>query len=201
MIKTERRYTHINLEFTGDDNVYALRLEKLRKRRAGADVARAAGGVMMILGVLSGDRGLTAAGLATNGAGRIARDINDDRTSNTQTQMLNDLDRRTKLAEQKSEEAELKRLYGEENVEGLKALIDGKHKRALALANVGETSELEDHRISAIYLKAMIATDQNNLEQQEIELKRMVELDSEISNTDEARNVIQDLMEELNALR
>ena len=199
--KTQKKYTHLKIEFTGDANEYSLRLEKLRKRRTRADVTRAAGGVMMILGVLSGDRGLTAAGLATNGAGRIARNINDDKTSNTQTAMLNELDERTKAAEAKNEEAELKKAYGDENIEGLKALINKNYDRALALANVGETSDSEDYKISAVYLKAMIAADQNNKEQEEIEYNRMAEVDSEINDANEAKNEIAGLMKEMVALR
>jgi hypothetical protein len=199
--KTQKKYSHLKIEFTGDANEYSLRLEKLRKRRTGADVTRAAGGVMMILGVLSGDRGLTAAGLATNGAGRIARNINDDKTSNTQTAMLNELDERTKAAEAKNEEAELKKAYGDENIEGLKALINKNYDRALALANVGETSDSEDYKISAVYLKAMIAADQNNKEQEEIEYNRMAEVDSEINDANEAKNEIAGLMKEMVALR
>ncbi|MDN3641302.1 hypothetical protein QWY87_01220 [Lutimonas halocynthiae] len=199
--KTQKNYNHLKVEFTGDGNLHALQLEKLRKKRTGADVTRAAGGVMTILGVLSGDRGLTAAGLATNAAGRIARDLNDDKTSNTQTAMLNELDERTKAAEAKNEEVELKKAYGDENIEGLKALIDKNYDRALALANVGETSDVEDHKIAAVYLKAMIAADQNNEEQEEIEYNRMAEIDSEINDANEAKNEIAGLMEEMAALR
>lgn len=199
--KTQKKYTHLKVEFTGDANVHSLRLEKLRKRRTGADVTRAAGGVMMILGVLSGDRGLTAAGLATNAAGRIARNVNDDKAMDTQTAMLNDLDKRTKAAEAKVEETELKEAYGVENIEGLKALIDKKYDRALALANVGETSEIEDHKLSGVYLKAMIAADQNNQEQAEKEYNRMVEMDSEIETLKEAQDEITGLMRHLETLR
>lgn len=199
--KTQKNYSHLKVEFTGDANVHSLRLEKLRKKRTGADVTRAAGGVMMILGVLSGDRGLTAAGLATNAAGRIARNVTDDKTSNTQTEMLKELDERTKVAEAKNEEDDMKKAFGNENVEGLKALIDKKYDRALALANVGETSEIEDHKISAVYLKAMIASDQNNDEQAEIEYKRMVEMDSEIENIKEAKDEIKGLSRKMESLR
>lgn len=199
--KTQKNYSHLKVEFTGDANVHSLRLEKLRKKRTGADVTRAAGGVMMILGVLSGDRGLTAAGLATNAAGRIARNVTDDKTSNTQTEMLKELDERTKVAEAKNEEDDMKKAFGNENVEGLKALIDKKYDRALALANVGETSEIEDHKISAVYLKAMIALDQNNEEQEEIEYKRMVEMDSELETIKEAKDEIKGLSRKMESLR
>lgn len=199
--KTTNRYQHLDINFTGDGNAHAIRLEKLRKRRTGADATRAAGGVMMLLGVLSGDRGLTAAGVAVNGAGRIARNVNDDRTSNTQTEMLNELDERTKAAEEKNEELELKLAYGEENVEGLKALLDKNYDRAIALANVGETATKEDHRISAIYLKAMIAADQQDENTEEVQLQRMVDVDSEIEDIDQARLIIKELMNEVDALR
>ena len=43
---------HIKVEFTGDENVYALQLEKLQKRRTGAHAARATGGVLAIIGAL-----------------------------------------------------------------------------------------------------------------------------------------------------
>ena len=201
MNKTQKHYSQLKVEFTGDENLYSLRLEKLRKRRVGADVTRAAGGVMMILGVLSGDRGLTAAGLATNAAGRIARNVNDDKTSNNQTAMLNELDQRTKAAEDKNKEAELKEAYGNENIEGLKALLDKNYDRALALANVGETSEIEDHKISAVYLKAMIAVDQNNEEQAELEYIRMTELNDEMDDVSEAKDEIARLTIEMNKLR
>jgi len=201
MNKTQKHYGHVKLEFTGDENLYSLRLEKLRKRRVGADVTRAAGGVMMILGVLSGDRGLTAAGLATNAAGRIARNVNDDKTSNNQTAMLNELDQRTKATEDKNKEAELKKAYGDENIEGLKALLDKNYDRALALADVGETSEIEDHKISAVYLKAMIAVDQNNEDQAEVEYNRMTELNDEMGDVSEAKDEIARLTIEMNKLR
>ena len=43
---------HIKVDYTGEGNVHALKLDKLKRKRGGADVARAAGGIMTILGVL-----------------------------------------------------------------------------------------------------------------------------------------------------
>lgn len=119
--KIERRYSHIKLEYTGQENIHELRLKKLNNRRKGADVTRAAGGIMTIIGVLSGDRSLTAAGIATNAAGHIARDINNDNTRATQNDMIRDIEKRTQALEQeKSEEDFLIDAYGKENVEGLR---------------------------------------------------------------------------------
>lgn len=81
---------HIEIAYTGEGNVHALRLDKLKKKRR-SRCRKISCGIMMILGVLSGDKGLTASGLATNGAGRITRNINDDRTMDTQTEMQTEL--------------------------------------------------------------------------------------------------------------
>lgn len=205
--KSDGRYPNLKVEFTGDKNAYSIQLEKLRKNRAGADVTRAAGGIMTILGVLSGDRGLTAAGLATNAAGRIARDINDDRTSNTQTAMLNDLDQRTKknntaVAEApKSEEDLMREEFGDENVDGLIELIDKNYKKAVAYANVGELSKDANYRLSAIWLKAMIAADQDHDSDAEKEYERLVTFDPEIPDTKVAKKEVKLLLEELEEIR
>ena len=94
LIKKTPKSEGLTIEFTGDQNAYASRLEELRKRRSGADAARATGGMMTILGVISGNRDLTAAGLATSAAGQVARVVNEGNTSNTQTAMNNDMEQR-----------------------------------------------------------------------------------------------------------
>ena len=208
--KSGSRYPDLKVEFTGDQNAYSLRLEKLEKKRTGADVTRAAGGIMTILGVLSGDRGLTAAGLATNAAGRIARDVNNDRTSNTQTAMLNDLDQRTKENEasqqqktvsEKSEEELMREEYGNENVDGLIELIDKNYEKAFAYANVGELSKDANYRLSAIWLKAMIAADKEDDKEAESEYARLITFDPEIKGSAEAKKEVKLLLEEVELIR
>jgi len=208
--KSGSRYPHLKVEFTGDQNAYSMQLEKLEKKRTGADVTRAAGGIMTILGVLSGDRGLTAAGLATNAAGRIARDVNNDRTSNTQTAMLNDLDQRTKENEasqqqetvsEKSEEDLMREEYGDENVDGLIELIDKNHEKALAYANVGELSKDANYRLSAIWLKALIAADNNDSKEAEAQYDRLITFDPEIKDAAEAEKEVMLLLEEVELIR
>lgn len=199
--KTERRYKHVKINYTGSKNLHSLRLEKLNRKKKGSDVTRAAGSIMTIIGILSGDRNLTAAGVATNVVGHVAKDNNQRKTNNVHTEMLNDLDRRTKEVEAENEELKLKQAYGVENVEGLKALVDKKHEKAMALANVGELSENEDFKLSAVYLKALISADmddESNLEQQ---LERIVNLDNEVDSYTEAEKEVNILLEEVNKLR
>ncbi len=205
--KTDNRYPHLKIEFTGDENAYSIQLEKLRKRRTGADVTRAAGGIMTVLGVLSGDRGLTAAGLATGAAGQIAREVNNDKTSSTQTAMLQDVDQRTTESKQKAQEPEkseedlMREEYGDENVDGLIELIDKNYEKALAYGNVGELSKDANYRLSAIWLKALIAADQDNELNADKEYARLVTFDPEIKDTTEAKKEIKILLEELEEIR
>ncbi|WP_298536668.1 hypothetical protein [uncultured Algibacter sp.] len=201
--KTQRRGSHIKVEFTGDMSKYAKRLEKLKRNRDGADVARGVGGLMSIIGVLSGDRQLTAAGIAVNGAGQIARDINNDRTMDTQTAMLKELDQRTKVAKDSNtfEEESLRKEYGNENVDGVKELIKNNHKKALAYANLAELSDNSDYQLTAVWLKAMIAKDQNSKEEESKIYQRLVDKDPEIKNTNEAEKETNILVEELSKWR
>jgi len=205
--KSDNRYPNLKVEFTGDQNAYSMQLEKLRKRRTGADVTRAAGGIMTILGVLSGDRGLTAAGLATGAAGQIAREVNNDKTSNTQSAMLNDLDQKTKETSQKAKQAEkseedlMREEFGDENVDGLIELIDKNYEKAFAYANVGELSKDANYRLAAMWLKAMVAADQDNEIDAQKAYERLVTFDPEISDTKKAKNEIVILLKELEEIR
>lgn len=205
--KSDNRYPNLKVEFTGDQNAYSMQLEKLRKRRTGADVTRAAGGIMTILGVLSGDRGLTAAGLATGAAGQIAREVNNDKTSNTQSAMLNDLDQKTKETSQKAKQTEkseedlMREEFGDENVDGLIELIDKNYEKAFAYANVGELSKDANYRLAAMWLKAMVAADQDNEIDAQKAYERLVTFDPEISDTKKAKNEIVILLKELEEIR
>ncbi len=207
MNKTNKRaYQNVQIEFTGDQNAYAMRLEKLKNRRTGADVARAAGGIMTIIGILAGDRSLTAAGVATNAAGRVARNINDDRTMDTQTAMLNDLDRRTREQEAIQEKVEsdeewMRKEYGKENVDGLIELVDGNHDKAMAYANVGELSDDANYRLSAMWLKAMIEEDRGLKDEAKAQFERLVTFDPEIKDVNEAEKEVKMLLEEVEYLR
>ncbi len=203
--KTDNRYPHLKIEFTGDQNEYSYQLEKLNKRQTGAKVTRAAGGVMTILGVLSRDRGLTAAGLATGAAGQIAMEANNENTSRTQAAMIEDVDKRSKETNKnieepvKSEEDAMREEFGDENVDGLIELIDKNYEKAVAYANVGELSKDANYRLSAIWLKAMIAADQDL--DSEKEYARLVTFDPEIKDAKQAKKEVELLLEELESLR
>jgi len=205
--KADNRYPNLKIEFTGDKNAYSYQLEKLNKRGSTANVTRAAGGVMTILGVLSGDRGLTAAGVATGAAGQIAVQENNRRTSQTRSAMMNDVEEKPEESKikdeskEKSEEDLLREEFGDENVDGLIALIDKNHEKALAYANVGELSKDANYRLCAIWLKAMIAADQENNEDIEKEFARLVTFDPEIKDAKEAKKEVEILLEEVEALR
>ena len=99
---------------------------------------------MMLLGVLSGDSDLHAVGLATYGAGTVARDINTERTIAAQNQAIFELQQQ----EQRSQDEELSleeqyRLeYGNENVDSLIALIDRNYRGRWRLPTQGKPLQM-----------------------------------------------------------
>lgn len=195
-------YKHVEVKFTGDENVYALQLQKLEEKRKNANKVRGAGGIMMLLGILGGSRELTAAGLATYGAGNIKRDINTDKTIAAQNQAIAELQEQQKRQKEAGDlEAQWRREYGDENVDGLIALIEGNHTRALAFANTGETSSDANHRWAAVWLKAIIYADQGNEKAKNQEYKRLVVLDPEIASVEDAAKWMDPLLTDLEDLR
>jgi len=204
--RTSRRGNeHVTVKYTGTGDVNVLRLEKLERKRQGSGIARGAGGLMMLLGVLGGDRDVYAAGLVTYGAGTIARDVNTDNMIDAQNRAIRDLQSRQaeqqQLKKAHSLEEQFRIEYGDENVDGLIALIDGNHQRALAFANVAETSDDADDRCSAVWLKAIIYADQGDREALEKEYDRLIEVDPEISTREDAELWTKRLIGDLEEMR
>lgn len=204
--RTSRRSNrHVTVRYTGQGDVNVLRLQKLEKKRQGAGAARGAGGLMMLLGVLGGDRDVYAAGLMTYGAGTIAQDLNTEKMMRTQNRAIAELEaqqaRQKELKKASSLEEQYRIEYGDENVDGLMALIDGDHERALAFAEVAETSDDANYRFSAVWLKAVIYADQGDREALEKEYDRLIVLDPEVSNREDAERWTRRLLEDLEELR
>ncbi len=199
-LKTNRPFSkHIKLDFTGDGNIYRMQIEDLQSRRTAAHVARAAGGVMYLIGVLADDRQLAAAGIATHGVGTISKDINDERMMMAQNQMLADM--QDKQVAKPSEEEQYRKEYGSENVDAFLALLDNNMERALAFANIGETSKDANHRLTAIWLKAIIASEGSDAKAIEKEYERLVTFDPEVNNQEDAKKEVTIIMDEIKQLR
>ncbi len=190
---------HIKVEFTGDKSVHLEKLQKLQNKRDGAHVARGAGGLLAIIGAISGDRDLYNAGMVTYGVGTIAKDINTEKTIATQNQMLNELHQNQNKEE--SLEDQYRNEYGNENVDAIIALLDNDHNRAVALANAGETSKDANFRLSAMYVKAIIAVDMDNQEEADQAYEKLVIFDPEVADVKQAKEETKILVEELNNLR
>lgn len=193
---------HLNVAFTGDKNLYAVQLEKLEKRRTGAHVARGAGGLLMIIGALSGDKSLYAAGAVTAVAGTVAKDINTEKTIAAQNDAIIALQEQQQAESQaEAQVEELRKEWGSENVDGLIALIDKNYDRALAFANIGETSSNENHQLGASWLKAMIYADKGDSESADKEYELLVKNDPEVDSLEGVQNWMKLLMQDLNDLR
>ncbi|WP_152285662.1 hypothetical protein [Flavicella marina] len=198
----KEKYKHVSVKFTGDENLYALKLEQLQSKRLGIETTRAAGGLITLIGVLSGDRQLTSAGLLTSYIGDTNSMENNQKSIAVQTEMLKDLDERTRQQEkQTSEKEQWVKAFGKENIEALEALMKKEHKRAEALANVAELSENTEYQLSAVWLKAMIAKEQGDSSKLLHETNRLVVLDDSVKSIDEVEKEINLLLKELNSLR
>lgn len=201
-----QRNEHVEIEFTGDQNLYALRLDKLKQKRDHARAAQGAGGILMLLGALSGNDGLTRIGAATYVASAAVGDARAERALDTQTEAIVELQQQQAAAAQADDdvgglEADLRRQYGDENVEGLISLLDGNHARALALAGVAEVSDDANHRFGAAWLRAIIYADQEQRAALEREYDRLIVLDPEVDSYEDADDWMELLLEDLRELR
>ncbi len=206
LIKKTPKSEGLTIEFTGDQIAYASRLEELRKRRSGADAARATGGMMTILGFISGNRDLTAAGLATSSAGQVAHVENEGSTSNTQTAMNNDMEQRNKGQESEIDQEEveielMRNKFGKENVDGLIELVDGNHDKAQAYANVGELSKDANNRVASVWLKAMIEQDRGDKGAAEEQYERLVTLEPDMKDSGDVKKETKNLLKEVDEIR
>ena len=139
--------------------------------------------------------------MVTYGVGTIAKDINTEKTINAQTQAIVDLQNNQSQPKQETEEELMRREYGNESVDAVIAILDNEYDRASALANAGETSKDANHRLSAMYVKAIIATDMGDENEAEKAYEKLVTFDPEIADVNQAKEETSYLVEELDNLR
>ena len=193
---------HLNIDFTGDGSAYTERLRKLRENRAKANIATGAGGLLMLVGAISGDRDVYDAGRVTLAAGVVAGAVNSQRTLETQNNaIMANQNQQMKESQAASEEQRYRQEFGNENVDGLLELIDRNHERAIAFANVAETSKDANHRVAASWLKAMAYADSGREEELQKEYEKLVILDSEVDSVDAAGKWMVVLLGDLEDLR
>ena len=178
---------HLNIDFTGDGSAYAARLKKLQENRAKANIASGAGGLLMLVGAISGDRDIYDAGRVTLAAGVVAGAVNSQRTLETQNNaIMANQNQAKKDSHAANEEQRLRQEVGDENVEAILELIDRNYERAIAFANVAEISKDANHRVSASWVKAIIYADSGQQELLQKEYEKLVILDSEVSSVENA---------------
>lgn len=82
----------------------------------------------------------------------------------------------------------LVRAFGEDNVNGLTALVECNHRNAYLYALAGSNSDMLSHRLAAIWLEAMVAQDQKDSVTSERAYMRIVAQDDTVDSEDQARN-------------
>ena len=88
---------------------------------------------------------------------------------------------------QQQEEHQLNAQFGEDNVAAYYALLGENHARANALATAGETSTNKNHKLAAVWIKAMIAVDKQNNEEANKEFDRLISIDPIIDTREQAK--------------
>ena len=75
---------------------------------------------------------------------------------------------------------------GEDNYRGLVALVDCQHERAEALAQAGAAASNPDHKLSSLWLKALIANDLKQKERTAELYQQLVSADGDIDTAQQA---------------
>jgi len=141
-------------------------------------IAGAAGGLLTAL-VFGGDPAEAAARGATWGAGSGA-------AAGAMSGAQRDKAEKDAAAAKEKERvdaavAKLKKKIGDDCFAGLVALVDGKHKVAIAYAETASQSKNKDHRLAAVWLTAMTYVDSGDQMNARALYPEIVKLDPKIS--------------------
>ncbi len=166
--------------------------------------------------VFGGSLGDVVAGAAVGGAGgaayghvkgkeqqkRYELEIQDQalRLEQERNYILQDQVNQTK-EQMAQDHALLVRAFGEDNVNGLYALIECKHNNAYLYALAGANSDMLSHRLSAVWLEAMVAQDEKNSSTAERAYMRITAQDDTVKNVEEARNETINILADVRAER
>jgi outer membrane lipoprotein SlyB len=166
--------------------------------------------------VFGGSLGDAVAGAAVGGAGgavyghakgkeqqkRYELEIQDQalRLEQERNYILQDQVDQTK--EQMSQDhALLVRAFGEDNVNGLYALVDCKYDNAYLYALAGANSDMLSHRLAAIWLEAMVAQDKKDGAAAKRAYMRIAAQDDSVENVDQAQDETIDALADVRAER
>jgi outer membrane lipoprotein SlyB len=95
----------------------------------------------------------------------------------------------------------LVRAFGEDNVNGLTALVECKHSNAYLYALAGANSDMLSHRLAAIWLEGMVAQDQKDGVAAERAYMRITAQDDTVDSVDQARDETIDALADVRAER
>lgn len=163
--------------FTLIGNGYAQTGEKM-KRGAGTGAALGAlAGVIFGDGDIISDAADGAFGGAATGAavGLISGEVEKGRDRKNEKQRQEQIE--IQRQKQYNSQQQLIAKFGRDNIEAYGALLDQNYARAEALAGAGETSNDSNHRLAAVWIKAMIAVDQRKDEKAKSVFDQLIAMD------------------------
>ena len=95
----------------------------------------------------------------------------------------------------------LNRAFGNDNVDGLFALRDCQHEKALLYAMAGANSDMLSHRLASSWLEAMIALDQKDSKTAHRAYQQVVAQDDSVANVEQAKEETTDALVDVRADR
>ena len=95
----------------------------------------------------------------------------------------------------------LVRAFGEDNVNGLYALVDCKHDNAYLYALAGANSDMISHRLAAIWLEGMVVQDRKDGSAAQRAYMRIAAQDDSVETVDQARDETIDVLADVRAER
>ncbi len=173
--------------------------------RKGAASGAAIGGFLGL--VFGGDLGDVVVGAAAGaGAGAIGGAVSDSmkkKEAEKKAKQQQAAKAQPAAKGPQYDEQALIRAIGEDNYRGLVALVDCEHERAAALAKAGAASSNPDHKLSSIWLEALIASDLRQKERTAELYQQLVSADEDIDTAQqasiEADKVLMDVRQERRA--
>lgn len=183
--------------FTIVINGFSQTGEKMKKGAGNGAALGALAGVIFGNGDIFSDAADGALRGAATGAavGLISGEVEKGKNKKAEKEQQRQIELQNQ--EDKNLERQLITQFGRDNIEAYYALLDQNHARAKALSEAGELSNDANHRVVAVWIKAMVAVDQRDGESANKEFERLIVLDPIVDTKDQAKIEVDKLVLEM----
>ena len=171
--------------------------EKMKKGAGNGAALGALAGVIFGSGNILTDAADGAVKGAATGAavGLISGEVEKSKNKKAEKEQQRQVEQQNQQIQ--NSEHQLISQFGRNNIEAYYALVDQNYTRTNALAGAGELSNDANHRVVAVWIKAMVAVDQRDRESANKEFDRLIVLDPIVDTRDQVSIEIDKLVLEM----